>query len=135
MCCTILLTEIISSYFKHKQIAYYYYLSYSLPYNSVPTHAYYHNFLPRTTLHDLLVQMLLSELYGLDTCFLHSLVTCGGGEGEGGFTGDPPPLVLQPYLENPWLQFQTVRDPSTNCEVQLLQAGHPQGLLAYLFTL
>lgn len=74
--------------------------------------------------------MLLTELYGLDTCFLHTLVNSGGGEGE-----DPQPLVLQPYLENQLLQFQTVREATTGCEVQVLQAGHPPGLMAYLFTL
>ena len=76
--------------------------------------------------------MMLIELYGLDTCFLHTLVTSGGGGGEG---DGPQPLVLQPYLENRLLQFQTVRERTTGCEVQVLQAGHPQGLMAYLFTL
>ncbi|KAK7479244.1 hypothetical protein BaRGS_00029492, partial [Batillaria attramentaria] len=76
------------------------------------------------------LQMLLAELYGLDTCFLHTLVSSGGGG-----AGEPHCLVLQPFLENQLLQFQTVREPSTGCELQVLQAGHPKGLLAYLFTL
>ncbi|KAK7109186.1 uncharacterized protein [Littorina saxatilis] len=80
------------------------------------------------------LQMMLAELYGLDTCFLHTLVTSGSGGEEGG-VGEPQPLVLQPYLENRLLQFQTVREVTTGCEVQVLQAGHPQGLLSYLFSL
>lgn len=78
----------------------------------------------------LYMQMLLAELYGLDFCFLHTLVASGGSAG----VGDPPALVLQPYLENHLLQFQTVREPTTGCDMQILQAGHPKGLLAYLFT-
>ena len=73
--------------------------------------------------------MLLTELHGLETCFLHMLVASGGG------AENPQPLVLQPYLENRLLQFQTLREASTGCEVQVLQAGHPHGLMAYLFTL
>ena len=90
----------------------------------------YHHHYHHCHHHHCCLQMLLTELYGLDTCFLHTLVNSGGGEGE-----DPQPLVLQPYLENQLLQFQTVREATTGCEVQVLQAGHPPGLMAYLFTL
>ncbi|KAL8607919.1 hypothetical protein ACOMHN_005474 [Nucella lapillus] len=62
------------------------------------------------------LQMLLSELQGVDVRCLHSLATSGGGRCAAG----------------QWLQFHTVREGGV--EVQVLQAGHPQGLMAYLFT-
>ncbi|XP_046565908.1 uncharacterized protein LOC124274588 [Haliotis rubra] len=70
------------------------------------------------------LQMLLTELYGLDRSYLYSLLV----------SPDNKPLVLQPYTENPSLQFQPLREPRSGCEVQVLHAGDPKGLLAYLFT-
>ncbi|XP_046360617.2 kinase non-catalytic C-lobe domain-containing protein 1-like isoform X1 [Haliotis rufescens] len=70
------------------------------------------------------LQMLLTELYGLDPSYLYSLLV----------SPDNKPLVLQPYTENPSLQFQPLREPHSGCEVQVLQAGDPKGLMAYLFT-
>ncbi|XP_076460857.1 uncharacterized protein LOC143293637 isoform X2 [Babylonia areolata] len=78
------------------------------------------------------LQMLLAELHGVHTSFLHSVVT-GGSSGRGRGEEDGQPLTLQRCPDNQWLQFQTVREAG-GLEVQVLQAGHPEGLLAYLFT-
>ncbi|KAH3790012.1 hypothetical protein DPMN_168206, partial [Dreissena polymorpha] len=69
------------------------------------------------------IQMLLAELQGIDVSYLHSITVCGPGQ----------PLQLQPRPDNPLLQFQTIREPHSGCEIQALHAGTPEGLMAYLF--
>ncbi|XP_052771824.1 kinase non-catalytic C-lobe domain-containing protein 1-like isoform X3 [Mya arenaria] len=69
------------------------------------------------------IQMLLAELQGIDVSYLHSIAVCPLGE----------PLQLQPRPDNPLLQFQTLREPHSGCEIQALHAGSPEGLMAYLF--
>ncbi|XP_053407466.1 kinase non-catalytic C-lobe domain-containing protein 1-like isoform X3 [Mercenaria mercenaria] len=69
------------------------------------------------------IQMLLAELQGIDVSYLHSIAISAPGE----------PLHLQPRPDNPLLQFQTLREPHTGCEIQALHAGTPEGLMAYLF--
>lgn len=67
--------------------------------------------------------MLLAELQGIDVSYLHSIAVCPQDE----------PLQLQPRPDNPLLQFQTLREPHSGCEIQALHAGTPEGLMAYLF--
>ena len=67
--------------------------------------------------------MLLAELQGIDVSYLYSIAMCPGED----------PLQLQPRPDNPSLQFQTLREPHTGCEIQALHAGTPEGLMAYLF--
>ena len=67
--------------------------------------------------------MLLAELQGIDVSYLHAIAICAPGE----------PLLLRPRPDNPLLQFQTLREPQTGCEIQALHAGSPDGLMAYLF--
>ncbi|XP_050395691.2 uncharacterized protein LOC126814532 isoform X2 [Patella vulgata] len=69
------------------------------------------------------LQMLLVELYGIDECFCYSLALDVSND----------VLILQPYEENPLLQFQCMVEPHTGCNIQVLQAGEPHALLAYLF--
>ena len=67
--------------------------------------------------------MLLAELQGIDVSYLHSLAQCAPGE----------PLTLAPRPDNPLLQFHTLREAHSGCEIHALHAGTPQGLMAYLF--
>ncbi|GFO14629.1 protein very kind-like, partial [Plakobranchus ocellatus] len=69
------------------------------------------------------LQMLLAELYGLDTCFLYSLAATEQGH----------QLVLQPALENQYLQFRIVSTVEAG-QMSVLQAGTPRGLMSYLYT-
>ncbi|GFS11535.1 protein very KIND-like [Elysia marginata] len=69
------------------------------------------------------LQMLLAELYGLDSCFLFSLAATEPGQA----------LVLHPVMENQYLQFRTVSTVEAG-QMSVLQAGTPRGLMSYLYT-
>ena len=71
-------------------------------------------------------QMLQSELFGIHSSYLFSIATCEPGL--------QLHLKLSPNSgDAAVLQFQMLKDPSTGSDVQTLQAGTPQGLMAYLF--
>jgi len=74
-------------------------------------------------MHGFHFQMLLAELQGIDTSYLYSIAVCSPEE----------LLQLQPRPDNPLLQFQTLREPHSGCEIHALHAGTPEGLIAYLF--
>ncbi|ESO95133.1 hypothetical protein LOTGIDRAFT_215301 [Lottia gigantea] len=69
------------------------------------------------------LQMLLAEFNGIHLQYSYSLSLNIVNE----------TLSLKPYPENPLLQFQYMVDPNSNCEIQVLQAGETQALMAYLF--
>ncbi|KAK3589437.1 hypothetical protein CHS0354_020772 [Potamilus streckersoni] len=69
------------------------------------------------------LEMLQAELQGIDVSYLYSIATCPPGS----------PMQLRPRPDNPLLQFQTIRETTSGCEIQAIHAGTPEGLMAYLF--
>ena len=65
--------------------------------------------------------MLYAEQWGLDHYLLYSLAECPPDE----------PMLLS-ASENPHLQYQVLK-AATGGEGHVLQAGLPDGLMAYLF--
>ena len=66
--------------------------------------------------------MLHAEQWGLDPNHLYALAKCEANE----------PMLLG-MCDNPLIQYQLVRNPRLGIEGHFLQAGQPQGLMAYLF--
>ncbi|XP_061194832.1 kinase non-catalytic C-lobe domain-containing protein 1-like [Saccostrea echinata] len=69
------------------------------------------------------IEMLQTELDSINSTFLYSLSS----------PVTEAPLRLKPQCDNPLLQFQTLREPQTGCEIQVVQAGTTEGLMSYLF--
>ena len=68
--------------------------------------------------------MLHAEQYGIDACFLVSLTEASADI----------PLTLTPSSDNPLIQYQTVKNTDSIYDSQILHAGMPAGLMAYLFS-